>query len=220
MNDPVTCANAIRLHDVSLRLGERWALARLDLEVEAGSSLLLMGDNGAGKTTLLKVMATLLQPTAGRLELFGALVTRGTAAEVRARVGLMSHATHLYDAQTGRESLRFAAAAMGRARAPRIEALLDWVGLTAHAERPVRTYSAGMKRRLMMARLMLKQPTIALLDEPWSELDSEATALLDAMVRDLHNAGATVIIATHDVEHARSLCQASVRLQRGRRVDA
>lgn len=199
-------------------MGDRWALARIELDVETGSSLLLTGDNGAGKTTLLKVVATLLRPTLGVLELLGARVI-WAPSDVRTRLGLMSHASHLYEAQSGRESLRFAAGVAGGASAKRLDELLDRVGLTAHADRQVRTYSAGMKRRLMMARLMLKQPEVVLLDEPWSQLDLDAAQLMDTMIGDLQRAGATLLLATHDVEHAQTLCQARVRLAHGRRVE-
>ena len=208
----------MRLLDVSRRMGERWVLSRLSLEVAQGASVLLCGDNGAGKTTLLKVVATLLQPTFGRLELFG-VQARGASLELRGRLGLMTHASHLYDSQTGRENLRFVARLAGRLPSVGVDSLLERVGLAAHADRPVRGYSAGMKRRLMMARLMVKEPELVLLDEPWGQLDAGAVDLMDEVIRGLQAAGATLIIATHDIERATALCNVRVRLAHGRRVE-
>ena len=204
--------------DVSRRMGERWVLSRLSLEVAQGASVLLCGDNGAGKTTLLKVVATLLQPTFGRLELFG-LPARDASLELRGRLGLMTHASHLYDSQTGRENLRFVARLAGRLPGASVDGLLERVGLAAHADRPVRGYSAGMKRRLMMARLMVKEPELVLLDEPWGQLDAVAVDLMDDVIRGLQAAGATLVIATHDIERATALCNMRVRLAHGRRVE-
>lgn len=208
----------IRLKDVSKRIGSRWVLARVSLEVDSGSTVLLTGDNGAGKTTLLKVLATLWRPTYGSLELFGRPV-RGPSAEVRARLGLMTHQTYLYDGQTGRENLRFAAGVAGDGLPARIDEALERVGLTVHADRAVRGYSAGMKRRLMMAQLLLKQPELVLLDEPWGQLDAGAISLMDEMIRTMHRQGATLVIATHDVERALPLCDTRLRLAQGRRVE-
>jgi heme exporter protein A len=213
-----TVTPIIRLTDVSKRFGNRWVLARLSFDIEPGSAVLLTGDNGAGKTTLLKIISTLLKPTFGRVELFGAPI-KGTSPDARARLGLMTHSTHLYDAQSGRENLRFAARMAGVSAAAEIDGVLDRVGLATHADRPVRGYSAGMKRRLMMARLLLKQPELVLLDEPWGQLDAGAIELMDDMIRNLRAAGATVVVATHDIERALPLCSVRVRLAHGRRVD-
>ena len=208
----------IRLDDVSKRIGPRWILSRLSYEVAPGSAVLLTGDNGAGKTSLLKVLSTLWKPTFGALHLFGEPV-KGSTQEARARIGLMTHASHLYDAQSARENLRFSARLEGGDAVRRIDALLERVGLIAHAERPVRGYSAGMKRRLMMARLLLKRAELVLLDEPWGQLDAGAIELMDDMIRTLRSEGATLVIATHDVERAIPLCDVRLRLAHGRRTD-
>ncbi len=213
---PVT--PTIRLHDISKRIGNRWVLSRLSYEVAPGSSVMLTGDNGAGKTTLLKVMATLWRPTFGKVELFGQTV-KGSALEVRARLGLMTHANHLYDAQTARENLRFVARMAGDGALGRIPDVLERVGLSQHADRPVRGFSAGMKRRLIMARLLLKQAELVLLDEPWGALDAAAISLMDDMIRTLKKSGTTLVIATHDIERAEALCDTRLRLAHGRKVD-
>ena len=208
----------IRLHDISKRIGSRWILSRLSYDVPPGAAVMLTGDNGAGKTTLLKVMATLWRPTFGKVELFGTLV-KGSALEVRGRLGLMTHASHLYDAQTARENLRFVARMAGDDAVGRIDEVLERVGLSQHASRPVRGFSAGMKRRLIMARLLLKRAELVLLDEPWGQLDAGAISLMDDMIRTLKKAGTTLVIATHDIDRAEALCDTRLRLAHGRRVD-
>ena len=193
-------------------------LSRLSYEVPPGAAVMLTGDNGAGKTTLLKVMATLWRPTFGKVDLFGTPV-KGSALEVRGRLGLMTHANHLYDAQTARENLRFVARIAGDDAVKRIDEVLERVGLAQHAERPVRGFSAGMKRRLIMARLLLKRAELVLLDEPWGQLDAGAISLMDDMIRTLKQAGATLVIATHDIDRAEALCDTRLRLAHGRKVD-
>lgn len=207
---------SVELHDLSKRFGTRWVLARLSFRAEPGEAVLLTGENGAGKTTLIKLLATLIKPTFGRLELFGE--PGGAVAAQRQRIGLMTHQTHLYDMQSGRENLEFFAALQGEPNAQRVDEMLAHVGLAKHAGRPVRTFSAGMKRRLVMAQLMLKAPRLVLLDEPWTQLDPEGMVLMDELITTLRKSGATLIIATHDIERGLPLCDTRLHLAQGRRV--
>ncbi len=207
----------IRLHDVSKRLGTRWALARLELAIEPGRAVLLTGENGAGKTTLLKVLATLWKPTFGEVELFG-VAARGELAALRRRLTLLTHSTHLYDAQSGRDNLRFWAGCLEGNAPGRVETSLERVSLSRDAHRPVRTYSAGMKRRLMLAGLLIKQPELVFLDEPWSALDPGGATLVDELIGEMRVQGTTLIIATHDIERARPLCDSHLALSQGRIV--
>ncbi|MBN1962894.1 MAG: ABC transporter ATP-binding protein [Deltaproteobacteria bacterium] len=209
---------AIRLQDVSRRLGEFWALAHINLEIKTGTTLLLTGDNGAGKTTLLKVIATLLKPNFGNLELFGTKVDHNLQ-QFRHRIELISHASFLYEAHTGRESLSFIANIRGQFDNKQIDELLKQVSLIKYADRLIMTYSAGMRRRLLIARLLLKQPEIALLDEPWSQLDSNAIELMDITIKKLLQTNTTVVLATHDIEHAKNLCQQRVTMAHGKIIE-
>jgi heme exporter protein A len=202
----------IRLVDLSKRLGARWALARVSLELEAGQSLLLTGENGAGKTTLLKLLATLQKPTYGHLELFGAPASPSPG--LRRRIALLTHQTYLYDAQTARENLRFVARALG---VDGVDSSLARVGLGENADRPVATYSAGMKRRLTLASLLVKRPQLVLLDEPWTQLDEAGSVLLDGIIGELQQAGATMVIATHDMARGKSVCDQHLTLEAGRK---
>ncbi len=209
-------SNAVELRKLGRRLGGRFVLSRLDLDVREGEILMLTGDNGAGKTTLLKVIATLLAPTAGTLRLFGEDTRRGLRA-ARGRLSLLTHATHLYNGLSAVENLAFVARHLAKTPLTVAEALAR-VELSRHATRPVATYSAGMRRRLTLARLLLQNPTLALLDEPWAELDARGRDLIDATVRSLGARGTTFIIATHDLAHAQTLATAHAHLQGGRLV--
>ncbi len=208
---------SVRLDELSKRFGARWVVSRVSFAAAPGQAVLLTGENGAGKTTLIKLLATLTKPSFGRLELFGE--SGGGLLAARRRIGLMTHQTHLYDMQSGRENLALAAALAGERDGKRIETMLEHVALAKHAARPVRTYSAGMKRRLVMAQLMLKAPSLVLLDEPWTQLDPEGMVLMDELISTMRRRGATLFIATHDIERGLPLCDARLHLAQGRRAD-
>jgi heme exporter protein A len=211
-------SNALELHDVSKRYGRIWALARLSLVLPEGQSLLLTGHNGSGKTTLLRLLATLFRPTTGRILLFGQDAVSGREA-LRPRIALLGHHTFLYDDLTARENCVLLARLLGRPAAE-ANALLERLGLGARADEAVRTFSAGMRKRLAIVRLLLKRPSLALLDEPFGELDPAGIQEMEHLVRDLSQAGATVVLATHQVEHGQSLCTERLHLAAGRAAQA
>jgi len=211
-------SNALELHDVSKRYGRVWALARLSFALPSGESLLLTGHNGSGKTTLLRLLSTLVRPTTGSVRLFGqdAVAERDT---LRPRVALLGHSTFLYEDLTARENVALLARLLGR-QAREADGLLEELGLGARADQPVRTFSAGMKKRLAIVRLLLKRPALALLDEPFGELDPEGIVEMEGHIRALSRAGTTVVLATHQVEHGQSLCTARLHLAAGRAAAA
>ncbi|MEK7706291.1 MAG: heme ABC exporter ATP-binding protein CcmA [Myxococcota bacterium] len=210
---------AIRVRDVSKRYGRRWALARLSVDIPQGSAVLLTGENGAGKTTLLRILGTAMRPTYGTIDLFGAPV--GDDLErVRPRLSLMTHASYLYEDLSAHENLRMVQRLTASADRAAREAALERVGLTPHAHRPVRTYSAGMKRRLCLARMILRQPDLILLDEPFGQLDPRGVTLMEDVIREQHRAGRTLIIATHDVDRGLALCDLHLELSAGRQMRA
>lgn len=213
-------ANAVDILDVSRRFGRRWALARLSYSLPRGASLLLTGHNGSGKTTLLRTIATALRPTAGKLRVFG-LDAVADRDEVRARVGLLSHASFLYEDLTAEQNLALLARLLG-AEAPLelARTLLTRVGLTQRSGNPVRQFSAGMRKRLAIARLLLKAPQLALLDEPFGELDPAGIHQMEEIIGELKASGTTLILATHLVEQGQSLCELRLHLQDGRAVAA
>jgi heme exporter protein A len=215
---PPLPAAALALHDVSKRYGRRWALARLTYALPAGRSLLLTGHNGSGKTTLLRLVATALSPTAGRVEVLGRDVVANREA-VRRDVALLSHASFLYEDLTAQQNLVVLARLLGiPSPQDAASALLTRVGLTRRSDTPVRSFSAGMRKRLAIARLLLKAPSIALLDEPFGELDPQGIRDMEAIIAELKAGGVTVILATHLVEQGLSLCEERLHLQDGRAV--
>ena len=181
----------IELEGVGRAYGERTALAGVTLTLEAGQTLVVFGPNGAGKSTLLRVLATLLRPTAGTAKVFGSEIPR-EAWKVRGRVGLLGHEPLLYRDLSARENLRYHARLHG-VNPPRVEELLDAVGLARRAGDPVSTYSRGMVQRAALARAVLHEPDLLLLDEPRANLDPAAAEALEPLLR-----GRTRVITSHD----------------------
>jgi heme exporter protein A len=205
----------VTLGEVSQRFLGRWALTRLTLGVPEGVAVLLTGENGAGKTTLLRIMSTALKPTRGALTLFGRSAWPDPA-EVRPRIGLMTHHHFLYEALSARENLALVRRLSGRGTEGLQEALLERVGLSGFADVAVSTYSAGMKRRLVLARLLLGDPELVLLDEPFGQLDPAGVALMADVIGELRRRGATQVISTHDIERGEALCSHHIHLASGR----
>jgi heme exporter protein A len=220
MEAPAAAPPALVLHDVSKRYGRRWAVARLSYTLPQGRSLLLTGHNGSGKTTLLRLVATALTPTHGRVVVRG----RDSVAEreaVRHEVALLSHASFLYEDLTAQQNLTVLARLLGLDSPVEVAGeYLRKVGLTQRSTSPVRQFSAGMRKRLAIARLLMKAPAVALLDEPFGELDPKGIEAMEAIIRELKDAGVTVVLATHLVEQGMSLCEERLHLQDGRAVAA
>lgn len=209
---------AVDVKDVSKRYGRRWALARLSFQLEAGQSLLLTGHNGSGKTTLLRLLATATSPSVGDLKVME-LDARRDREAIRQQVALLSHTNFLYEDLTAEQNLALFARLLGfPAPKDRARALLERVGLGARAENPVRQFSAGMRKRLAIARLLLKEPTLALLDEPFGELDPAGIREMEEIIRQLKASGAALILATHLVEQGKALCEQRLHLSEGRQV--
>lgn len=196
------------------------ALRDVSLTVQRGEIFGLVGTNGAGKTTLLKILATLILPTSGRA-LLGGCDVGAAADDVRAQVGLVAgEERSFYWRLTGQHNLEFFAAFQGlRARAARmrISQLQVQLGLEA-LERRVGTYSTGMRHRLAIARALLHDPPILLLDEPTRSLDPLAAAQLRRLIKDelVVSCGKTVLIATHNLHEAEELCTRIAMLHQGR----
>ncbi len=211
---------AFEVHDVSKRFGARWAVARLSYSLPLGQSLLLTGHNGSGKTTLLRMLATATYPTLGGLTLFGR-DAREHRDELRNDIGLLSHASFLYEDLTAAQNLEVLARLLGIThRESAIASMLDRVGLVGRTDSPVRQFSAGMRKRLAIARLLLKAPKLALLDEPFGELDPSGIAQMEALIRELQAKGTSIVLATHLVEQGQALTTLRLHLENGRAVSA
>ena len=198
------------------RFGARVAVDRLDLTVAAGEALAIFGPNGAGKSTLCRLLTSTLKPTSGTLRVAGK-DPRRHELPVKRMFGVVSHHTFLYDALSARDNLLFFARLFGVPEpAARVAALLGTVGLADRADDPVRGFSRGMQQRLALARALLHEPEILLLDEPFTGLDPQATRWLQSTLADLHGRGTTVLLVTHDPARGLELSDRWILLSRGR----
>jgi heme exporter protein A len=198
--------------------GATVVLEDVSLEVPAGQCLALLGPNGAGKTTLLRVLGTLARPSAGRLVIDGADALRDPDA-VRARIGMVAHGSYVYEDLTALENLRFWAVMGGLdARPERLRERLQAVELDAMAGERARTFSAGMKRRLALARVTLGQPRVLLLDEPFSGLDRQGQKWLGEFLLAFKAGGGAIVLATHGFATALAVADRAVILAGGRIV--
>jgi heme exporter protein A len=216
---PQTTPPAVATAELARLFGRNAALAGISLRVEPGRTVALLGPNGAGKTTLLRILATAIRPSFGSAAVDG--IDVAVAPElIRPRVAYLSHATGLYDDLTAGENLRFAATMLGRSDAAKAagDALED-VGLATVARDRVRGFSAGMRRRLSLGRLLLSSPSLVLLDEPHAALDAEGMALVDRLLGRWHDAGVTVLVASHQAERVMKLADGWARLDGGLLVE-
>jgi heme ABC exporter ATP-binding subunit CcmA len=193
------------------RFGTELALDGVDLAVDAGEHLAVLGENGAGKTTLLRILATAARPSSGRLEIFG-LDAMAERRRLRARIGFVAHAPGLYPALSATENLEFFCTLQGINRA-RVAEVLDLAGLSHVARRAAGKLSRGEQQRLSIGRAVLHDPKLLVLDEPDASLDSDGADLLVRVMR-----GRTAIISTHDHALANRLCQRMLTLRHGRVV--
>ena len=189
--------------------GRELALDAVDLVVDTGDHMAVLGDNGAGKTTLLRILATALRPTAGRLQIAGLDAFR-EKRRLRHHIGYVAHATGLYPALTAAENLEFFCDLQDVSRA-RVEEVLDTVGLSKVARRRSAELSRGMQQRLAIARGVLHEPRLLILDEPDASLGEDAAELLARVMQ-----GRTAVLATHDHALANRLCHRTLVLRHGR----
>lgn len=199
-----TAEPAITVSGMSRRFGATQALDRVDLEVPAGEVFALLGPNGSGKTTLIRILATLLRPDAGRATVLGHEVVQH-AAQVRRVIGLTAQSSAVDERLTGRENLRMFGQLFHlprKAVAQDADDLLDAFGLSDAADRPARTYSGGMRRRLDLASSLVTQPQVLFLDEPTTGLDPRSRNQIWQVVRDVIDHGRTVLLTTQYLEEA------------------
>ncbi len=180
-------APLLHAREISRRFGYRQIFRHVSLSLQSGDVLALVGPNGAGKTTLLRVLAGLLKPTDGSVD------RRGT-------VGLVAHHTMTYDALTARENLTFAGRLWGIDDQSRIDALLDQIGLAKWGEQRTETFSRGMAQRLAIARALIHDPEILLLDEPLNSLDEPGTRVVLEVMGELASRGRAMVVVTHQFE--------------------
>lgn len=205
---------AIEARGIGKRFGSRWVLRGASLHVERGEVVGLLGANGSGKSTLLRIIATLLKPNAGTAYVNGLDVVRDANA-VRAHAGYLAHTAGVYDDLTARENLRFAAD-MLTISYEAVDGCLERVGLSAVADDRVRGFSAGMQRRLALARLLLRGPRILVLDEPYSNLDADGVDIMNFVIAECVRGGGAALMALHELAPARAMLNRTVTLVNGR----
>jgi heme exporter protein A len=177
--------------------GPAIVLDEVSFTVGGAECVLLLGPNGAGKTTLLRILATLLRPTSGDLTVNGVDAVR-YPEQTRAMIGMVAHGTYVYEDLTALENLRFWTMMRGgSATQARLGGALEQVGLDGFGDERVRTFSAGMKRRLALARVMLGEPRVLLLDEPFTGLDARGRKWLAESLRTFKSTGGVVVMVTH-----------------------
>ena len=199
------------------RYGAQRALAGVSLALDAGRVCAVLGHNGAGKTTLLGILSTLVRPTSGAVEYRGRGGALGPGEALRREIGLLAHATLCYGELTAVENLRFFAGLYGLPDAERrVAQVLDQVGLDERArDRAARTYSRGMWQRLALARALLAQPSLVLLDEPFTGLDRGGAVALGQRLAEVKATGAIVVVVTHDLEAIAGVCDHVAVLKNG-----
>jgi heme exporter protein A len=208
---------AVATQGLARLFGGHPALADVSLEIQPGRTVHLRGPNGAGKTTLLRILATAIRPSFGTATVDGLDVV-ANAHQLRGRVAYLPHATALYDDLTARENLVFAATLLGvpaEGRDASVRAALDEVGLTDVAPLRVRGYSAGMRRRLALGRVVLARPSVLLLDEPFAALDADGVDVVVRLIDRWRSNGTTILLASHATERLAGFCDATVGLAGG-----
>lgn len=208
-------ANVIEVRRLTKRFGLKTILRGLDFRVEQGEFVALLGPNGAGKTTFLRILASLSRPSLGEVRIAGYRLPQQASA-VRRRLGVVSHLPLLYGDLTAEENLRFYGRMYGVAELEtRITQVLELVGLAARRRDLVRTFSRGMQQRLAIGRAVLHDPDVMLFDEPHTGLDQDASAMLDAVLREVAARGRTVVMTSHDLARSADLASRYDVLSRG-----
>lgn len=201
MTTPIALAGScVHIENVQKWFGHTVALQGVSLSVQPGEFVVFLGRNGAGKSTLLRVIARIVKPSAGRVQVCGIDVLEKPEL-IRSRLGFVAHSSFLYRHLTACENLLFFARLYQVRHAEnRIRETLRWVGLEKQANRQIGGFSRGMQQRLAIARAILHDPEILLLDEPFTGLDLEAAELLGHWLKKFVESQKTVIMATHDLE--------------------
>ena len=209
---------AIQIQGLTKSFGDYLALRGVDLEVRPGESVVIFGPNGAGKTTLIRVLATIMNPSSGKILVDG-LNLKNNAEAIQRRIGVVTHQTFLYSNLTAYENLEFYSRMYDvPTRKERIHEVVVMVGMTSRLYDRVCTLSRGMQQRLSIARALLHKPAIMLLDEPETGLDQQAVSMLWQALQAEGNGKRTIILTTHNLERGLELGERLLILDKGRIV--
>lgn len=208
----------VEVEGLTRSYGHVMALRGVDLKLHHGEFMTVFGPNGAGKTTLIKILSAILRPTAGTVKISGQELQKDEG-EIRKKIGLLSHNSFLYSNLTAQENLKFYGRIYGLAGLDgRVEAALEEVGLRERGSDLVRTYSRGMVQRLAIARTILHDPDILLLDEPYTGLDQHAAITLTRILGRLHTGNRSIVMTTHNIQQGLELCNTVAIQVRGKIV--
>jgi len=205
---PVTLSALVK------QFGRFAALRGVDGEFDAARFYVILGDNGAGKTTLLRALAGLAQPTRGTISILGK-----NPHEACREIGYMAHPSLLYDEMSGLENLRYFARLYDISGDSRCEQVIRWVGLDPELSRPVGNYSQGMRQRMSLARAILHDPKILLLDEPFSNVDVHSAQEMVGLLKAMRDAGKTIFVVTHQASLLEGVADEFIWMQAGKIVD-
>lgn len=209
----------LELKNITKIIGDKIILRNFSLALERGESVAIIGPNGAGKSTFFKVAAGLMQPTSGEIYLNGELVKKKSLL-LRKKIGYLGHESFLYNSLTPVENLRFYAKLYKvKNREEKVLELLKAVGLHYFKDIPIRSFSRGMMQRLAIARVLLAEPDVLLLDEPHTGLDQEAISLLNHLIKEKQNNGIAILLISHDFEQVISISDKALVLNKGKIVD-
>lgn len=209
---------AVEAQGLCRRYGRRWALVEVSFRIEPGRAVMIAGRNGSGKSTLLRLLATAIRPDRGTARILGHDV-RHALEHVRSRVALLGHYSYLYETFSALENLQVVGRFLGRdTRREALLPLLEQVTLAERADDPVSTFSAGMRKRLALARTLLQDASVVLLDEPYGELDPPGFRLVDRLFGTLRARGVTILMATHLIDRGAMLCDDGIVLEQGRLI--
>ena len=205
---------SIDVERVARRYGRRWALVDVSFHVPPATVVMVAGRNGAGKSTLFRVLSTAIRPDRGTATIGGFDIVRHRY-DVRKVTAMLAHQSYLYEALTAKQNLEIVADHLGVSREGMGD-LLEQVGLSSRADDAVSTFSAGMRKRLSFARVLLQKPSVVLLDEPYGALDPPGFDLVDRVILALKKRGTTILMATHQWERGAKLSDRALVLDQGR----
>jgi heme exporter protein A len=209
----------LELKNMTKIIGEKIILRNITLTLREGETLAVIGPNGAGKSTFFKCTVGLLQPSSGEIILDGEIVTKKSSA-VKQKIGFLGHESFLYSNMTPLENLKFYGKLYKvREIDSKSKELLKEVGLYLFRDTPIRSFSRGMLQRLAIAKVLLAEPKILMLDEPHTGLDQEAVALLNRIIKEKQQGGTSILIISHDFEQVHTLADTVAILKKGKIVD-
>ena len=204
-----------KAENINKFFGRVRVLCDINLKLREGQFLTIFGANGAGKTTLLKIIATLLRPNSGNIYINGIDINKDSE-RLRKDIGFISHNTFLYNTLTAYENLKlFGMLYNVKNPDEQVKYVLNKVGLLRRSSEAIRNFSRGMHQRLAVARAFLHNPSLLLLDEPYTGLDQKASTVLNQILKNLHDEGKTAIITTHNIEQGLEIADKVAVLSRG-----